>query len=662
MDPIYGYQVVNVEAQLSDQSSLLHWTRNMIALRKLFQVFGRGTLSFLNPANRKILAYLRDLDRGDGTHETVLCVANLSRFAQPVQLDLAGHAGLEPVEMLGYVPFPTIDTTPYALTLAPYSFLWLELQPASVKATPAEEPQLENVPAVAENEVAALDMLTKGWSGLLAGHGLALLESSLPAWLPRQRWFGAKSRTIQSIKVLDWVELPSATAANTAILPTADLPSASTLPAALLFFEIYYSDGPPDTYQLPLAFTTGPEAEHLIANHAASILATLATPTGPAVLHDATIREDLRQAMLTLIERNGTLELSNNRTAALEIAASLTAASSGHTANEAIVTGEAAALLDHPERATHSSATGSGVHLRPHEIFPAVRPEAGVTAANAFTSSNANDTASTGSSSASQSVPAGQDFNTPAPQQATGLPITPSPLTAQPGEAATPPKSGPPSNISSSSQQLQPRESPSAGDPIPLAGRLEARASTALTPELTGHRLASRLGSAEQSNTSILYGKQLIMKLFRRLQPGSNPGRRNRALPYRSSTFPPYCSFHGRDHRHSPERRKNHRRHVARLGSKRGRWMGMVPERARWLLPGHRRSAGSSRNFDSKLHRRSRIVPRGARVCWPGRRGRGIAWPPHRRNASGSRHANRRSRLCVRANHRGRPQQRRSQD
>jgi len=116
MDPIYGYQAINVEAQLSDQSSLLHWTRNMIALRKLFQVFGRGTLSFLNPANRKILAYLRDLKRGDGSHETVLCVANLSRFAQPVSLDLADHSGTEPVEMLGYVPFPL---SPKPLTSSP---------------------------------------------------------------------------------------------------------------------------------------------------------------------------------------------------------------------------------------------------------------------------------------------------------------------------------------------------------------------------------------------------------------------------------------------------------------------------------------------------------------------------------------------------------------
>ncbi len=168
MDPIFGYQAVNVEAELSDQSSLLHWTRNMIALRKLFRVFGRGSLEFLNPENRKVLAYIRHYDptsrsREDtaahardlaspGT-EIILCVANLSRFAQPVSLDLAEFAGMVPVEMLGYVPFPTITAEPYPLTLAPYSFFWLELQPApqprSATVTPStipdEEPTLDQL-------------------------------------------------------------------------------------------------------------------------------------------------------------------------------------------------------------------------------------------------------------------------------------------------------------------------------------------------------------------------------------------------------------------------------------------------------------------------------------------------------------------------------------
>ena len=122
MDPVYGYQAVNVEAQQGDSSSLLNWTRHMIALRKLFQVFGRGAIEFLHPANRKILAYRRSFQS-----EEVLCLANLSRFAQPVELDLAPLAGMTPVEMFGYVEFPRIGTSPYCLTLGPYGILWFEL-------------------------------------------------------------------------------------------------------------------------------------------------------------------------------------------------------------------------------------------------------------------------------------------------------------------------------------------------------------------------------------------------------------------------------------------------------------------------------------------------------------------------------------------------------
>jgi maltose alpha-D-glucosyltransferase/alpha-amylase len=123
IDPVYGYEAINVETQLNDSSSLLHWMRNMIALRKVFRVFGRGTLEFFEPANKKILTYLR---RYEG--DQVLCVANLSRFPQPVELDLSSVAGMTPVEMLGYTEFPQIDANPYRLSLGPYGFLWFELQ------------------------------------------------------------------------------------------------------------------------------------------------------------------------------------------------------------------------------------------------------------------------------------------------------------------------------------------------------------------------------------------------------------------------------------------------------------------------------------------------------------------------------------------------------
>ena len=127
-NPVYGYQAVNVEEQRDNPSSLLQWTHNMIGLRKLFNLFGRGTLRFLQPANRKVLAYIRQLDG-----ESVLCVANLSRFAQPVSLNLNEFSGHIPMEMFGYNPFPPITEQPYVLSLAPYSFLWFQLQ-ASVSA------------------------------------------------------------------------------------------------------------------------------------------------------------------------------------------------------------------------------------------------------------------------------------------------------------------------------------------------------------------------------------------------------------------------------------------------------------------------------------------------------------------------------------------------
>ena len=311
MDPIYGYQVVNVEAQLADQSSLLHWTRNMIALRKLFQVFGRGTLSFLNPSNRKILAYLRSLDRGDGSHEIVLCVANLSRFAQPVSLDLAPYAGMEPVEMLGYVPFPTIADTPYQLTLAPYSFIWLELQaaPTESRFLPGIEPQLVGMEDAAGKDSQPLDLASAGWAGLLAGAELAQLETSLPAWLARQRWFGAKSRRIQSARILDWVDLSRATVGEKDF-DVAGQSAPNTLPPALFFVEVSYFDGKPDTYQLPLAISSGPVADDVTSRHPESIISALASTSGQAVVHDATTHEDFRQALLTLIEQNMTLGLS----------------------------------------------------------------------------------------------------------------------------------------------------------------------------------------------------------------------------------------------------------------------------------------------------------------------------------------------------------------
>ncbi|HEY7126647.1 MAG TPA: maltose alpha-D-glucosyltransferase [Ktedonobacterales bacterium] len=127
MDPLYGYQAVNVEAQLRSPSSLLNWNKRMIRIRKKYPVFGRGSIEFLYPANRKVLAFLRS----DGT-QTVLVVANLSRFSQPVELDLKRYQGMRLIELIGETTFPIVRDEPYFLSLGPHGFYWFRLEQTGV--------------------------------------------------------------------------------------------------------------------------------------------------------------------------------------------------------------------------------------------------------------------------------------------------------------------------------------------------------------------------------------------------------------------------------------------------------------------------------------------------------------------------------------------------
>jgi maltose alpha-D-glucosyltransferase / alpha-amylase len=124
MDPVYGYQAVNVEAQQRHSTSLLHWMRQMIKLRKKHRVFGRGTISFIKPENRSIFAFTRSHEG-----ETVLCIYNLARSSQPVQLDLSAYQGMVPVDLQYQVEFPRITAQPYQLALNEYGFYWFMLRP-----------------------------------------------------------------------------------------------------------------------------------------------------------------------------------------------------------------------------------------------------------------------------------------------------------------------------------------------------------------------------------------------------------------------------------------------------------------------------------------------------------------------------------------------------
>ncbi|MGI4731657.1 MAG: maltose alpha-D-glucosyltransferase [Janthinobacterium lividum] len=196
-DPLYGYQVVNVEAQEGDRHSLLNWLKRMLAVRREHQAFGRGTQRFLQPANRRILAYLREL-----ADDVILCVANLGRTAQAVELNLAGHEGRVPVELLGGAAFPAIDASPYTLTLPPYGFLWFRLSDA------ADAPGWASAPAPAEVERFTF-VLRPSLADVTKGANRAEMEGDiLPAYVPLRRWFGGKDEAIEQIRLARAIPLP----------------------------------------------------------------------------------------------------------------------------------------------------------------------------------------------------------------------------------------------------------------------------------------------------------------------------------------------------------------------------------------------------------------------------------------------------------------------
>jgi maltose alpha-D-glucosyltransferase/alpha-amylase len=130
MDPVYGYQAVNVEAQSNSTASLLHWNRRMIDIRKQHPAFGLGTFHELGGSNPSVLAYVREHTDVEGTQDIVLCVNNMSRFPQPVELDLIAWKDWVPTELTGGVPFPPIGELPYLLTLPGHGFYWFSIHPA----------------------------------------------------------------------------------------------------------------------------------------------------------------------------------------------------------------------------------------------------------------------------------------------------------------------------------------------------------------------------------------------------------------------------------------------------------------------------------------------------------------------------------------------------
>jgi maltose alpha-D-glucosyltransferase/alpha-amylase len=280
MDPVYGYQSVSVEAQERSPFSLLNWMKRMIALRKQFKVFGRGTLEFLRAPNRKILAYVRRYE-----DELVLCVTNLSRTVQPVELDLSAFAGMIPVEMLGLTEFPKIGQQPYFLTVPPYYFYWFRLQiaPAPVAAQRAPETAVpvEALPAF---------FMGVAWDTLLEGNVRTLIErESLVPFLQRQRWFGGKARPVRAAHFVDW-----------------GLVRRGEHPSFLTIVEVDYEEGARERYLVTLAIVAGPAADAILATTPQIALARV-TGARKGLVVDATADNPFSEGLLDVLDERWTV-------------------------------------------------------------------------------------------------------------------------------------------------------------------------------------------------------------------------------------------------------------------------------------------------------------------------------------------------------------------
>jgi len=198
MDPVHGYEAVNVEAQGRSAGSLLNWMKRIIAVRKAHRAFGRGTLEFLHPGNRKVIAYLREHE-----DEAILCVANLSRSAQPVELDLSRFRGLVPVELLGNSSFPPLGDLPYFLTLPGYGFYWFRLaREAQAPRWHQESPRYAEPPVIVLPAGRETARRVNRTPLRLPARQLAQLEKeALPDFLGSRRWFAGKGGRIESVEV-----------------------------------------------------------------------------------------------------------------------------------------------------------------------------------------------------------------------------------------------------------------------------------------------------------------------------------------------------------------------------------------------------------------------------------------------------------------------------
>lgn len=269
LDPEYHYEAVNVEAQKSNPHSLWWWTKRVLALRKRHRAFGRGNLKFVPVQNRKVLAFTRSYE-----DETILVVANLSRFSQPARLDLAEYSPAVPQEMFGRTLFPPITNELYLLTLAPHAAMWLLLKQSQAGAVPACSLD------------AVLMSAPTDWEEVLRGGKTGLLENCLADWVKNRRWFGGKNRIVRNVQVVDSISV-----------------ARDGQKAFILLFQLDYVEGDPEVYTVPITFAPGPAWEQTLRQRPDLAIARIRAGGQEGGLVDASGDQEFCQALFRALQR-----------------------------------------------------------------------------------------------------------------------------------------------------------------------------------------------------------------------------------------------------------------------------------------------------------------------------------------------------------------------
>jgi len=283
ISPEYHFEVINVEVQQHNPHSMFWWMKRMIALRKRFKAFSRGTVEFLRPENPHILAFIRR----HGT-EVILVTANLSRYVQYVELDLSAYTGAVPIELFGRTEFPPVGTAPYFLSLGPHSFYWFYLRLARSAEATAEAAQAAALPEIPEAE---------NWESLFRGAAREMLQDAFWNYFKKSRWFGGKARRIKQVVLQQTVSI-----------------SNTGMPPKLLLVQIDYMSGDGETYVLPVACCSADRAQAILKEHAWAPIARffLKGKRTPYLLYDALVDPQFCQALLNLIVRGRRIKVGRD--------------------------------------------------------------------------------------------------------------------------------------------------------------------------------------------------------------------------------------------------------------------------------------------------------------------------------------------------------------